>query len=136
MPPIHLDVIALIPAGWGLCQPCEALLACARLGEAPAERDWDGIPPALQMEFRRLGNLLLDLSARYGKDLLIRIYDPYSLPGLWKSLRYRVRSYPTFVIGGKEKIAGWDRHRLESALERMLLLAYPPAQSNEDWLKE
>lgn len=29
--------------------------------------------------------------------------------GLFKSLRYRVRRYPTFVINGQEKYTGWDR---------------------------
>jgi len=116
MPPIHLEVIALIPEGWRLCQSCEALIAEAGLGSAPVIRGLEEIPPDLRSDFHRLSGLLLELSARGGDRLQIRIYDPYSLQGLAKSLRYGVRKYPSFIVEGKEKITGWEMDKLEAAL--------------------
>jgi len=39
------------------------------------------------------------------------------LQGLWKSIRYGVRRYPTFIINGREKVTGWDIAHIESALK-------------------
>ena len=57
-----------------------------------------------------------ELAGRYGDKLFIRIVDPQSPQGLLKSLRYRVRRYPTFVVQGRKKIVGWQRAELDSAL--------------------
>jgi len=42
------------------------------------------------------------------------------LTGLYQSVRYRVRSYPTFIVAGQKKIVGWDREALEAALQSAL----------------
>jgi hypothetical protein len=36
---------------------------------------------------------------------------------LFKSLRYRVRHYPTWIVNRKKRVVGWDRQALEAALE-------------------
>jgi hypothetical protein len=114
--PIPVDVIALIPEGWGLCQSCEALMARAELDKAPAQRGLDDLPAEWQAEFGRLSALVFDLAHRYRDQLRIRIYDPRSLPGLAKALRFRVRRYPTFVIDGRRKVVGCEQEALEQAV--------------------
>ena len=109
--PILVEVIALLPEGWGICTSCEMLMARANLGKAPHERTLDEFPTEWQEDFRRLSALILDLAARYGDSLLIRLWDPRSLQGLFKSIRYGVRRYPTFVVAGR-KVTGWDTARL------------------------
>jgi hypothetical protein len=116
MPPLRLDVIALVPQGWGLCQSCEMLMAGAGLSSAPSDRGLEEISPEISSDFRHLSELLLDLSARYGDRLLIRIYNPFSMLGLVRSLRFGVRRYPTFVVAGKTKVTGWQIDVLEEAL--------------------
>ncbi len=113
---VQVDVIAPLPEGWGLCQSCEMLMARAHLDKSPHERGPDEYPPEWQEDFRRLSAFVLDLAARYGDSILIRLFDPRSLQGLCKSLRYGVRRYPTFVVAGREKIVGLDSGRLMQAL--------------------
>ena len=36
--------------------------------------------------------------------------------GLWKSLRHWVRTYPTFIVNGQAKYAGWDLGALDALL--------------------
>lgn len=113
MNPIHLDVISPIPEGWGICLSCEMLMARANLDQAPYERGLDEYPPEWQDEFQRLSDMVYSLAGRYGNNILIRIWDPRSLQGLVKSIRYGVRRYPTFIVQGQDKIAGWDTEKLE-----------------------
>ena len=57
---------------------------------------------------------------RYGEAIEIRVIDPQSALGLWKSLRHWVRKYPTFIVNGREKYTGWDKDALEEILRRTL----------------
>jgi hypothetical protein len=114
---ILLEVIAPLPESWGICLSCEMLMARANLDEPPYARGLEEYPPDWRADFQRLSELVLDLSARYGDDLLIRLYDPRSLSGLIRALRYRVHRYPTFVLDGRKVTSGWEEERLEQALQ-------------------
>jgi hypothetical protein len=110
---VHVDVISPLPEGWGICLSCEMLMAHANLDQAPHERGLDEYPPEWQEEFQRLSDVVMSLSTRYQDSILIRIWDPRSLQGLMKSIRYWVRRYPTFIVEGREKVTGWDVEQLE-----------------------
>jgi hypothetical protein len=121
MTPILVDVIYPVPEGWGICISCEMLMARANLDQAPHERGLDEYPPEWREEFERLSNTILELSARYQDKILIRIWDPRSLQGLWKAIRFGAHRYPTFVIDGRTKLTGWE-HDLDEALDKTLNL--------------
>ena len=110
---VHIDVISPLPEGWGICLSCEMLMARANLDQAPHERGLDEYPPEWQEEFQRLSDVVLDLSDHYQENVLIQIWDPRSLQGLLKSIRYWVRRYPTFIVNGQNKVTGWDLQQLE-----------------------
>jgi len=112
LPTIRVEVISPLPEGWGICLSCEMLMARANLGKAPYERGLDEYPPEWQEDFQRLSDTILGLSAQFADNVIIRIYDPRSLQGLVKALRYGVRRYPTFIVDGKQKVSGWDIARL------------------------
>ncbi|MGQ9766766.1 MAG: hypothetical protein ACUVSS_05455 [Anaerolineae bacterium] len=116
MSAVKLDVVALVPEGWGLCQACEVMMARADLDQAPPARGLDELPPEWQADFQRLSGLIFDLAERYDDRLVIRVYDPRSLQGMAKALRYWARRYPTFVVDGRAKISGWDVGALEQAI--------------------
>jgi len=75
-------------------------------------------PPEFLEESHRLAAWLEELSARYGPRLSIQVIDPQSPLGFFKSLRYWVRRYLTFIVNGRGKYAGWDRDALEAVLQR------------------
>ena len=104
-----------------MCLSCEAMMARANLGKAPDERGLEEYPAEWQEDFQRLSGLILELAARYGENILIRIWDPRSLQGMFKSIRYGVHRYPTFVINGREKVTGLDAARLEQVLRSQSL---------------
>jgi hypothetical protein len=120
--PVSLDVIAPMPEGWGLCQACELIMARADLDQAPPQRGVEDLPPEWRADFERLSALIFDLAKRYADGIVIRIYDPRSLPGLVKAVRHRVHRYPTFVVAGQTRITGWDIAALEDALTQRVQL--------------
>ncbi len=68
----------------------------------------------------RLSEWVVELAQRYGRDIEIRVIDPQSGLGLWKSLRHWVRRYPTFIVNGREKHTGWDKEALDMILQGTL----------------
>ncbi|MEW5870693.1 MAG: hypothetical protein AB1894_15580 [Chloroflexota bacterium] len=118
MLPVQVEVITPLPESWGTCVTCEAIMAQAGLDQGPYTRGLEEYPPEWQEEFNRFSDLIIDLSTRYADTILIRIFDPRSLQGLWKSIRYGVRRYPTFIVTGGQKISGWDIAQLEQVLKQ------------------
>lgn len=77
-------------------------------------------PSNLIEDHIRLSSLVVELVNRYKNRIIIHVIDPQSAIGLFKSLRYWVREYPTFIIEGEEKITGWDQAMLEQAIKTRL----------------
>ena len=77
-------------------------------------------PNDLLEDHVRLSALVVELVKRYNERIVIHVIDPQSAVGFYKSLRYWVRKYPTFIIDGDEKVTGWDQARLEEALGERL----------------
>lgn len=118
MKPVRLEVLAHTFEGMGVCSACELVLSEAGVGERPSSRGLDEVPQDWQDEYLRLTEWVYGLADLYGDRILIKVIDPQSPEGLLKSLRYRVRHYPTWIVNGKERIVGWERDALEAALER------------------
>jgi hypothetical protein len=116
MKPIRLEVIAPTFQGLGICSVCELVLTEAEVGENPCERGLAEYPEDWQEDVRRLSDWVYELAERHGDQILIKVIDPQSPEGLLKSLRYWVRRYPTWIVNGKQRITGWDRDALETAL--------------------
>lgn len=76
-------------------------------------------PPDLKEEYLKLSDWIRELTRIYEHRLLIKLIDAQSILGIYKSLRHRVRKYPTFIIEGKETYTGWDKKRLESLLVKI-----------------
>ena len=105
-----------MPTDYFHCSHCEQIFGAAELGATVRREIRITYPPEMLKDAERLATWLADLSARYGERLHIRIIDPQSMEGFFKSLRYWVRRYPTFIINRRTKYTGWEL----AALERLL----------------
>jgi hypothetical protein len=115
--PVLLEVLAHIPTDFFHCSHCEQIFDVAGIGAAVHREILAAYPPKVLEEAQRLATWLQDVSAQYGEQLHIRIVDPQSVEGFFKSLRHRVRRYPTFIINGRTKYTGWEPAALERLLE-------------------
>ena len=113
---VLLKVLAYVPTDFFHCIHCERMFDAAGVGASVRREIRAAYPPEMLEEAERLAVWLQDLSARWGERLHIRIVDPQSLEGLFTSLRYWVRRYPTFVVDRRTKYTGWE----PAALERLL----------------
>ena len=118
--PVLLEVLAHIPTDFFHCLHCERLFDAAGVGASVHQEIQADYPPEILQDAERLGDWLQDLSARYSERLHIRIVDPQSLEGFFKSVRYWVRQYPTFVINRQIKYTGWETAVLDRLLEKQM----------------
>jgi len=116
--PVLLEVLAFIPTDFFHCSHCERLFDAA--GMSVHEGIQESYPPDILEDTSRLAAWLQDLSTTYEEQLHIQVFDPQSLQGFFKSLRYWVRQYPTFIIDRQTKYTGWEADSLESLLANNL----------------
>ena len=109
---VTLEVLAYMPADLRHCSHCERLFDAANIGTQVHKEIQSSYPAQFREEAMRLAVWLQELSARHGGRLRIRVVDPQSPLGLCKALRYGVRRYPAFVLGG-QKHYGWDLDALD-----------------------
>ena len=116
MSTINLEVIAPLAAGMKHCQSCQVFIDDADISKRVQAEELKSYPEEMWRDHAQLSQMVRDLSQRYGDQLRIVMIDPHSPMGLWKSLRYWVRSYPTFIVNGRAKYTGRDLSALESLL--------------------
>jgi hypothetical protein len=121
MPPVLLEVLAHIPTDFFHCLHFEQLFSAAGIGVSVHSEIQAAYPPGMLGDAARLVTWLQNLSAQYGEQLHIRVVDPQSVEGFFKSLRYWIRQYPTLIINRRTKVVGWE----SDALERLLADAVP-----------
>jgi hypothetical protein len=90
----------------------------------------DEYPPDLKEEYLKLSDWIRELTQLYKHRLLIKLIDVQSPLGIYKSLRHRIRTYPTFIVEGKETYTGWDKNQLESLLDKHIKKALPSKHQN------
>ena len=120
MKPILLEIVTKVLTSWGQCRRCKILFDQAGLDQKFRQGEMDEYPPDLKEEYTRLSDWIRELNRLYKHPLLIKLIDVQSPFGIYKSLRYRIRTYPTFIVEGKETYAGWDKGQLESLLDKYI----------------
>jgi hypothetical protein len=117
MSTVSLEVVAPLIGGLKHCQQCTPYLDDASISQRILQDELKSVPEEVWSDYARLSGLVRHLAARYGAQLRITLIDPRSPMGFWKSLRHWVRRYPTFIVNGHGKCAGWDQNALERLIE-------------------
>jgi histone acetyltransferase (RNA polymerase elongator complex component) len=120
MKPIFVDIVTRVMTTFGHCRSCNLVFHQTGFDKTLQQRETNEYPADLREEFSDLTTWIRELNRLYRHRLRIRLIDAQSLGGLYRSLRYRIRKYPTFIVEGKETYSGWDREKLESLLDKYL----------------
>lgn len=125
MKPILLEIVTNVMTSFGQCRRCNILFDQAGFNQKLRQKEMDEYPPDLKEELAKLSNWIRELNRLYKHRLSIKLIEAPSPLGVYKSLRYRIRTYPTFIVEGKETYAGWDKDQLEGLLDKYLQKALP-----------
>jgi hypothetical protein len=125
MKPIVLEIVTRVITSFGQCRRCKILLDEAGFDQKVHQKELDEYPADLKEEYTKLSDWIRELNGLYKHRLSIKLIDVQSPLGIYKSLRYRIRTYPTFIVEGKETYAGWDKSQLEGLLDKYIKNALP-----------
>jgi hypothetical protein len=114
--PVQIDVLTPMPEGWGMCQTCELFISQAGMNDAPDQRINDSFPQEWQEEFKKTSHFILDMAEKFGSSIQMILYDPRSLQGIIKAIRFRVHRYPAFIINNKTRYIGVDPEEIEKKI--------------------
>jgi histone acetyltransferase (RNA polymerase elongator complex component) len=120
MRPISLEIITKVMTAFDHCRHCQVIFGEAGIDQKFHQKDMNEYPLDLREEFIKLSDWIRELTRLYKHRLLIKIIDVQSLLGIYKSLRYWIRAYPTFIVEGKETYTGWDKNQLEGLLDKYM----------------
>ena len=120
MRPILLEIVSKVLTTFGHCRHCEIFINQAGLDQKFHQNEMNEYPPDLKEEYVKLSDWIRELRRLYKHRLLIKLIDIQSPLGIYKALRHRIRTYPTFIIEGKETYAGWDKNLLEDLLDKYI----------------
>ena len=124
--PVQLEILTYAPTEFYHCQHCEFVWDSVGYGrQIHAEQRSQALPPELQAEFDAIAAWIAEAHSRYGEQLQIKLVDVASMEGVFKALRHRAHRFPAFIVDGRERIVGFDRQRLNDALERRLEVQNP-----------
>lgn len=117
---VLLEVVFPVPALYGLCPSCEFFADEADLRAPKNNQDLNEYPDDLKKEYLFLSDWVRELAQKYGHRLLIRVIDAQSFQGMYKCIRFALRTYPAFIIDRKKKYAGTDKEELDALIRRRL----------------
>jgi hypothetical protein len=120
MKPIYLEIVTKVITTFDHCRHCEIFFDEAGIDRKSHQKDMNEYPLDLREEFINLSDWIRELIRLYKHRLLIKLIDAQSLLGIYKSLRYWIRAYPTFIVEGKETYSGWDKNQLEGLLDKYM----------------
>jgi hypothetical protein len=130
MKPIQLEIVTKVVTFFDHCRRCQILFDQAGLDKKVHQKEMEEYPPDLKEEYTKLSDWIQELNHLYKHRVLIKLIDVQSPLGIYKSLRHRIRTYPTFIVEGKETYTGWDKNQLESLLDKHIKNSLPSKHQN------
>lgn len=97
-----LEIVGIFPPVYTpLCKRC-LLLNDSILSLISSQGIVENMPPDLRAIHNKLSDFLGVLNDRFGRSLQIQFFDATTPMGLWKTIRYRIKEYPAFIVNGKK----------------------------------
>jgi hypothetical protein len=115
-----IEVLAYAPTAFYHCQHCEVTFREMGIGErVHREQAKESLPADLLQEFHALSDWIHTVYQRHGDRVRVKVVDAASIEGFLKSIKHRVRHYPTIVIDGKKHVRP-DLQRLTHDLDEYI----------------
>jgi hypothetical protein len=119
-----LEIVTDTITTFGQCRRCNVFFDEAGLNQKIYQKEVEEYPKDFIQEFQELSNWIKELKKLYKHRLFIKLIDVKSFVGIYKSLRHRIRKYPTFIVEGQETYTGWDKGKLEGIIDKYIHASY------------
>jgi hypothetical protein len=116
---LEVDVYAHVLGSMDHCNHCQVFLDGVGVGGQIHQEDLESWPKDWMEDWRKLSDLIYQITEHNAGKLVVRITDAQSPQGMWAAIRKRVRKYPTFIVGG-ERYTGLDPEAVSSLVSRHL----------------
>lgn len=116
---LQVEIVARTISSMMHCSHCQIFLDEVGVGPQVHRENLQAYPPEWREEWERLSALVEHLAQRFAGRIVIHLTDAQSLRGLWWAIR-GVRRYPTFIVGGVERLNGWDEERIAQCIQQQL----------------
>ncbi len=120
MKPILLEIVTKGITLFDQCSHCKVLFDEAGFDEKIYQKEIEDYPSELKEESIKLSQWIRELIHLYRHRLLIKLIDAQSFLGFYKSLRHRIRTYPSFIVEGREVYSGWEKGRVEELIDKYI----------------
>lgn len=120
MKPVLLEIVTKLITFEDHCGHCKILFDEAGIEETIYQKEIEEYPPEIKEESIKLYQWIRELRHLYRHRLLIKLIAAQSLLGFYKSLKYGIRTYPSFIVEGKEVYSGWEKGRVEELIDQYL----------------
>ncbi len=114
---VCVEVVARLPVAYSHCHRCNPVFRESGVEKEVNRQAALEYPEGVRDEFVWLSEVIGELDRLYGSRIAIVLTDAVSLVGMYKAVRHRLRTYPAFIVNGKEVITGRDPKRLLGAVE-------------------
>lgn len=101
---VKVEILSFFPTFYSICKGCQ--LAISASGFHLTSEMFKEYPDNMKESYKEICNLAFNLSNYFGNHIKISAIDISTPKGIWKSLRYKIKKYPAFIINGKYKIIG------------------------------
>ncbi|MFQ5841133.1 MAG: hypothetical protein ACE5I8_01740 [Thermodesulfobacteriota bacterium] len=121
--PIKVEVINLmLTVQTEECKNCRLIFEETDMKRKFADKEMNEYPEDVKEDVVRLSNWIRELAHLYSHRIQIKVIDALSPLGLYKTVRHRIREFPTFIIDRRETYSGWDKEALGEILNMHLQL--------------
>lgn len=121
--PIKVEVINLmLTVQTEECKNCRLIFEETDMKRKFANKEMNEYPEDVKEDVVRLSNWIRELARLYSHRIQIKVIDALSPLGLYKTVRHRIREFPTFIIDRRETYSGWDKEALGEILNMRLQL--------------
>jgi len=114
---ISIEVVSRVLTTFQYCASCGPVFRETGIENAVNKEALAEYPLDLQEEFLKLSDVIRELRRLYKHRIRIELINTQSLLGIYKTLRYRIRKYPAFIIGKKDVCFGWDLQKLSDIVD-------------------
>ncbi|MFQ6080394.1 MAG: hypothetical protein ACE5OW_01850 [Candidatus Bathyarchaeia archaeon] len=111
---VKLEIVGLMPTFFSHCEHCMFLMRQCELPTISSQLE--EYPKELADLYFKISQLTWNVRQDFGGEVSIEVIDTASALGLWKSVKYKLKRTPAFVVNGRkvfEKVPSYDELKRE-----------------------